>query len=120
MSAELQDWTQGGTAILYQRCATCSHVQYFARLFCAACGSTEVALHPSSGVGVVYATSLVHRAPTAAARAHVPYNIVLVDMAESFRLMGHGTEDLKIGNSVSAHYREFVDAVVPFFERKPE
>ena len=38
----------------------------------------------ASGAGVVYATSLVVRAATPEARAHVPYNIVLIDAAEGF------------------------------------
>ena len=116
MSA-LQDWTQGTDAILYQRCTACANVQYFARPFCARCGALNPQTHRASGNGVVYAASLVHRAPTPESRAHGPYNIVLVDMAEGFRMMAHGANDLAIGDSVIAEFRTFVGTLVPFFTR---
>src|SRR5207253_1114773 len=72
------DWTQGGEAILYQSCAACEAKQYFRRGFCAACGAPDLHEMRASGEGVVSATSLVVRAATPEARAHVPYNIVLV------------------------------------------
>ena len=50
----------------------------------------------ASGEGRVYATTLVCRAATAETRAHVPYNIVLVDAIEGFRMMAHGEKDLAI------------------------
>ena len=42
------------------------------------------------------------RAATPETRAHVPYNIVLVDAAEGFRMMAHGDNDLAIGDKVTA------------------
>lgn len=117
MSVALQDWTAGVEAILYQRCASCGHVQYFERPFCSVCGSQEVSPHQASGEGVVYATSLVHRAPTPEIRAHGPYNILLVDMAEGFRMMAHGEANLRIGDAVSVEFRHFVGKMVPFFKR---
>ena len=39
------------------------------------------------------------RAATPETRAHVPYNIVLVDTEEGFRMMAHGANDLAIGDS---------------------
>ena len=117
MSTALQGWTQGVEAISYQRCASCGQVQYLERPFCATCGSRELTQHTTSGNGVVYATSLVHRAPTPDIRAHGPYNIVLVDMAEGFRMMAHGAPDLAIGEAVSAEFRQFVGTLVPFFKR---
>jgi uncharacterized OB-fold protein len=71
----------------------------------------------ASGEGVVFATSQVARAATAEARAHVPYNIVLVDAAEGFRMMAHGDRDLKIGDRVTAGFRRFTDRLVPYFTR---
>lgn len=59
--------------------------------------------------GVVYATSLGCRAATPETRAHVPYNILLVDCAEGFRMMAHGDEGLAIG-----------DGSLPASNRSPE
>lgn len=111
------DWTAGVEAISYQCCAACSAVQYFRRTFCAACGAPDPVDKFASGQGTVYATSLVLRAATPEARAHVPYNIVLVDTAEGFRMMAHGANDLVIGDKVKASYRPFTGRLVPYFER---
>ena len=113
----IEDWTMGAKAIVYQSCAACGSRQYFRRSFCAACGAPDPEDKPASGEGVVYATSLVVRAATPEARAHVPYNIVLVDTVEGFRLMAHGDHDLKIGDRVIAQYRRFTDRLIPYFTR---
>jgi uncharacterized OB-fold protein len=111
------DWTAGFEAILYQLCGVCQKPQYFRRGFCAACGSTELAERRASGKGTVYATSIVMRAATPETRAHVPYNIVLVDTAEGFRMMAHGANDLAIGDAVSARFATFAGRLVPYFEK---
>ena len=71
----------------------------------------------TSGEGTVYATSLVCRAATPETRAHVPYNIVLVDTAEGFRMMAHGDNDLAIGDKVTARFAPFAGRLVPYFAR---
>ncbi len=113
----MTDWTTGAEAILYQCCAACGAQQYFRRGFCAACGAPDPVEKRASGDGTVYATSLVCRAATPETRAHVPYNIVLVDTAEGFRMMAHGDHDLAIGDRVSARYRSFAGRLVPHFAR---
>ena len=111
------DWTAGQEAILYQRCGACHKPQYFRRGFCASCGATELAEKQAGGTGTVYATSVVTRAATPETRAHVPYNIVLVDTAEGFRMMAHGANDLAIGDRVAARFTQFAGRLVPFFEK---
>jgi uncharacterized protein len=113
----MADWTKSEQAIVYQSCAACGSVQYFRRSFCAACGAPDPVEKRASGEGTVYATSLVVRAATPEARAHVPYNIVLIDAAEGFRMMAHGDNDLKIGDRVTARYQRFTDRLVPYFTR---
>jgi uncharacterized OB-fold protein len=115
----LADWTNGEEAIVYQSCAACGTKQYFRRSFCAACGAPDPAEAPASGEGTVYATSLVARAATPETRAHVPYNIILVDMSEGFRMMAHGDNDLSIGDKVFARYQMFAGRLVPYFTRTP-
>jgi uncharacterized OB-fold protein len=111
------DWTSGHEAILYQSCGTCGIAQYFRRGFCAACGSSELAEKRASGKGIVYANSVVTRAATPETRAHVPYNIVLIDAAEGFRMMAHGANDLRIGDPVTARFTHFAGRLVPYFEK---
>ena len=112
-----EDWTDGEEAILYQSCAACGGVQYFRRGFCAACGADKPDEKRASGEGTVYATSLVCRAATPETRAHVPYNIVLVDTEEGFRMMAHGAVELAIGDRVSARFTAFTGRLVPYFEK---
>jgi uncharacterized OB-fold protein len=115
----LADWTAGEEAIVYQCCAACGSVQYFRRSFCAACGAPDPPERRASGEGIVYATSLVCRAATPETRAHVPYNIVLIDTPEGFRMMAHGDNDLAIGDKVTARFARFAGCLVPHFARTP-
>ena len=117
MSDKLADWTKGADVIVYQTCGACGKVQYFNRRFCAACGAPDPVEKHAGGAATVYATSLVCRAATPETRAHVPYNIVLVDADEGFRMMAHGDIDLAIGDKVTASYRPFAGRLIPYFER---
>jgi uncharacterized OB-fold protein len=114
---KLRDWTAGEPAIVYQSCAVCDGVQYFHRRFCSLCGAADPAEQRASGEGTVYATSLVCRAATPETRAHVPYNIVLVDTSEGFRMMAHSDNDLAIGDRVTARFASFAGRLVPYFEK---
>ncbi|MDA9430811.1 Zn-ribbon domain-containing OB-fold protein [Bradyrhizobium sp. CCBAU 51627] len=118
MSGRIADWAKGEQAIVFQTCSACGHVQYFHRAFCAACGAGGPREARASGKGTVYATSLVCRAATPETRAHVPYNILLVDCAEGFRMMAHGENDLAIGDPVIASFRPFAGKLVPFFTKE--
>lgn len=115
MSERLADWTKGAEAIVYQHCAACGVRQYFRRSFCAACGAPDPEVKRASGEGTVYAASLVCRAATPETRAHVPYNILLVDCDEGFRMMAHGERDLAIGDEVAARFEIFAGRLVPYF-----
>jgi uncharacterized OB-fold protein len=113
----LADWTTGAEAIVYQSCAACGNRQYFRRGFCCVCGAPDPEEKLASGEGTVYATSLVCRAATPETRAHIPFNIVLVDTSEGFRMMAHGDNDLAIGDRVTARYQLFAGRLVPYFSR---
>ena len=113
----MSGWTTGEEAIVYQSCGTCGSVQYFRRSFCCVCGAPDPVEKRASGAGTVYATSLVCRAATPETRAHVPYNIVLVDTVEGFRMMAHGDNDLAIGDMVTARFAQFAGRLVPYFAR---
>ena len=117
MSGGLADWTTGHEAIVYQACAACGGLQYFRRSFCVVCGAPDPIEKRAGGEGTVYATSLVCRAATPETRAHVPYNIILVDAAEGFRMMAHGDNDLAIGDRVRARFQPFAGRLVPYFEK---
>src|ERR1700691_2721062 len=104
---DMSDWTAGTEAIGYQCCGSCGGLQYFRRGFCALCRAPDPLEKRASGEGTVYATSLVCRAATPETRAHVPYNIVLVDTVEGFRMMAHSVQDLAIAHHVTAPFLPF-------------
>jgi uncharacterized protein len=95
-----------GNVLRFQRCAACGAAQTLARYACAQCGSTQLQWHESAGTGRVYATTIVNRAPSEAHRELVPYTLVLVDLDEGFRLLGHGEPDFKTGDPVAAQFFE--------------
>jgi uncharacterized OB-fold protein len=115
MSAtELKGWTDGTDAVLYQSCDACRHIWYFRRAFCPSCGNASPQTHRARGKGTVYAATLVRRAATPEAKVYVPYAILLIDMAEGFRMMAHGDSDLNIGDSVVIEFRPFINLRTPY------
>lgn len=115
MKAELSGWTTGAAVIFYQSCDTCHQRWYFRRQFCPGCGNEEPLSHTSRGLGTIYSCSVISRPPSADLRSLAPYNVVLVDMDEGFRMMAHGSLFLHIGDRVSAIFREFGGRRLPYF-----
>ena len=109
------DWTRGHAVIALQRCPACSARWYFRRGFCPRCGAESVVDEPALGTGTVYSATLVARAPTDAWRAFAPYMIVLVDLDEGVRVMGHGVPTLAIGDRVCVDFETRADRLVPVF-----
>jgi uncharacterized OB-fold protein len=113
------DWAHGGDRLLFQQCAACHLTFYFERSFCPACGDASPVGFASAGQGTVHATTLVQRAPSDEFRAIVPYRIVLVDMTEGFRVMGHGERSLAIGDAVICRIETIAGRALPFFTASP-
>jgi uncharacterized OB-fold protein len=115
-AAPIPDWTRGEPAVVLQRCLACTQVWSFHRDFCPACGAREPESFASVGRGVVYASSVVHRAPDDAFRAIAPYLLVLVELDEGPRVMAHAEPGLDIGDRVTLGFRTRAGRLVPYFE----
>ena len=100
----------------YQRCARCGAAQFHARPFCARCGAAP-GWAVSAGLGTVDAATRVTRAPTAEFAAIAPYDLLLVDLDEGFRMMAHGAPGLAIGQRVRLGFRRHGERVLPCFAR---
>ena len=98
----------------YSVCPHCNARWREARPFCPRCGAEEALRRDADGLGIVAAITKVMRPPSADLVG--PYTICLVDMAEGFRVMGHGADDVAVGSSVTARVVQFAGASVPFFE----
>ena len=83
----------------YQACIGCGNAFFYPRLLCPACGGTDVEFRDSAGAGTVYTRTVIH------VRDGDPYNVVLVDLDEGFRIMSCvedvANDDLKIGMKVA-------------------
>ena len=102
----------------FQRCAGCGAAVFYPRVICPVCGGAHLAWETSSGRGVVYVTTAVHR------REGDPYNVVLVDLEEGFRMMSRvesvPAEDVKIGTRVRLRVDRGGDDPVPVFVPEDE
>jgi uncharacterized OB-fold protein len=97
----------------FQRCAGCGTAVFYPRVLCPLCGSSDLAWETSSGRGVVYATTAVYR------WEDNPYNVVLVDVEEGFRMMsrveGVPAEEVEVGARVTLRLDLTDDGPVPVF-----
>ncbi|MCO5119682.1 MAG: OB-fold domain-containing protein [Burkholderiaceae bacterium] len=93
--------------VRYQACTGCGHAQTLARHACSRCGATTLEWRRAAGMGTVYSSTVVMRAPSQAYRALAPYTIVIVTLDEGCRVMGHATPGIAIGDRVAAGFFEF-------------
>lgn len=82
----------------FQHCPACEHAVFYPRVLCPHCGAESLEWRTSSGLGTVYATTVLHK------RGADPYNVCLVDLDEGFRMMsrveGIAPESVAIGARV--------------------
>jgi len=91
-----------------QQCRDCGVYRFPPSHLCRECGCDNTGWTAVSGEGVIYSFSIVHRAPTPAFRALVPYVVALIDLAEGPRMManvtGAGALDCAIGDAVNVWF----------------
>lgn len=88
--------------VRFQRCAQCQAAQTLARHACTRCGSETLRWQEASGLATVRAVTVISRAPSEAFRPLVPYTVVIVELDEGARLMGHAQAGTAIGSRVRA------------------
>lgn len=97
----------------FQRCGDCGAAVFYPRVICPACGGVSLGWETSTGHGVVYATTAVHR------RDDEPYNVALIDLDDGFRMMSRvadvTAEDVEIGSRVMLRVSREEDGPVPIF-----
>jgi uncharacterized protein len=99
--------------LAFQRCAGCGAAVFYPRVLCPLCGGNDLTWETSSGRGVIYATTAVYR------RDGDPYNVVLVDLEEGFRMMsrvdGVPAKGVEVGTRVMLGVDREGDGPVPVF-----
>lgn len=115
-------WMAGAPLLTCQRCCRCGTIWYFHRTLCPSCGAEDPVTAVAGDRGVVAATTVVRRAPTPELRTLAPYRVVLVDMADGFRLMAHaglggepgaGDGVVEIGDPVRIVFHDFGGSPMP-------
>lgn len=88
------------------RCEACGLWHFHPQPRCPHCGRAEIAWRPASGWGQVHSFTIVHRAPSPAFSADVPYVIAIVATDEGphlmSRLVGVAPGAVSIGLPVQA------------------
>jgi len=73
--------------LLLQYCDQCQQHQFYPRLYCMHCGSSNVRWVSASGRGVIYSYTVIHQNKSPEFVQDTPYNVVVVQLAEGPRLM---------------------------------
>jgi hypothetical protein len=68
------------------RCEDCGGAYFYPRPICPLCHSRRTTWFRSSGLGTLYAFSIVHRGPTPAFQERVPYVAAMVELEDGVRL----------------------------------
>jgi uncharacterized OB-fold protein len=97
--------------LLVQRCSACDHAQLPPRRVCACCGSQSLDWTPASGGARLESYAVLHRAPTDAHRALIPYVYALVALDEGPRIVTNvvdaGSAELRIGRRLRVRFPAF-------------
>jgi hypothetical protein len=114
------DATKKGELVL-QWCKHCDKVIHYPREACPHCLGTSLEFRPSSGVGEVYAASVMHRAGNPSFADQVPYVVGLVELEGGARLMtnivGCEPSSVKVGMQVKVKWEPLSDGrQLPLFE----
>lgn len=78
--------------LLLQYCDQCQQHQFYPRLYCMHCGSTNVRWVSASGRGVIYSFTVIHQNKSPEFVQDTPYNVAVVQLEEGPRLMSNIVE----------------------------
>ena len=100
-------------------CDDCNQWHFYPRSVCPHCGSTKISWHQASGKGSVYSFTEVHRSPSPAFEAIVPYVVAIVALAEGPHLMaavvGVEAASIHIDAPVTVDFIDDRDTTLPVF-----
>jgi uncharacterized OB-fold protein len=107
------------------RCDDCGRFHFYPHTLCPHCNSPRLKWTDCSGKGVVYSFTVVHRAPSPAFAALVPYVVAAVKLAEGPHMMtnitGCAPDAVRIGMPVRVVFQQLSDEItLPMFEPVPE
>lgn len=104
------------------KCRDCGKFHFYPRTLCPHCGSVNLEWKNCSGRGVVYSYTVVHRAPSPAFEADVPYVVAVIALEEGPHLMSSivnvPADRVRVGENVRVTFRNAGsgDEMLPMFE----
>jgi len=105
------------------RCEECGRFHFYPRSLCPYCYSPRLAWTQASGRGTVYSFSVIHRAPSPAFAADVPYIVATVALEEGPHLMTNvvncAPDNVRIGMPVTVDFLDLGDEALPVFKPVP-
>jgi len=106
--------------LLIQRCGSCGHYQFYPRIVCTDCMSTQVEWIQASGCGTVISFTIVRHTASEAYAADVPYVVALIQLDEGPTMMSNvidgDPERIKIGMPVEVTFESWsANITVPKF-----
>ena len=94
----------------FQQCADCGSWRHMPRESCNRCGSFDWSWQPSTGKGVIFSWTIIHRALHPGFADELPYASVVVELDEGVRLVsnvvGIAPDELRIGLPVEVIFED--------------
>lgn len=108
--------------LLLQKCSGCGALRFPPRPMCSKCQSTKMGWIKASGKGKVYTYTIVVQPTHPYFATKVPYDIVLVELAEGPRILGNMVNcphsEIKVGMPVKVVFEDVSqDIALPMFKR---
>jgi uncharacterized OB-fold protein len=107
--------------LVMPRCIDCGHFHFYPKTLCPACSSPRLEWTACSGRAEVYSYTVVHRAPSPAFAADVPYVVAAIALEEGPHLMSSvincPPDAVHVGMPVRVAFRRASDEItLPVFE----
>ena len=101
-----------------QRCTSCGHYNHPPKIICPRCHGRTLEWSAVPKTGTIYSYTVVHRPPSAAFKADVPYAVGLVDIdGTGVRLLSSlvmPVAEAKVGNRVELMFDRVSEAITLF------
>jgi uncharacterized OB-fold protein len=113
----------GRGELIFQTCAHCGHRQWYPRVLCTECASTNLITTVSAGRGSIYSFTTLYRAGHPSRAQDVPYTIALVELDEGVRvfteIVGMAPEEITVGERVVVDFQVLAEGfTLPMFTRE--
>jgi uncharacterized OB-fold protein len=107
--------------LVMPHCNDCGHYHFYPRTLCPRCNSAQLDWKDCSGRGVVYSFTVVHRAPSPAFAAAVPYVVATIKLDQGPHLMTNivscAPDAVRIGMPVRVVFHKASEEItLPVFE----